>query len=49
MGGGNEIEQKGMKRIILEYSFIYLFESFNGGTWKFIPLFGSLSGSEWNG
>ena len=44
LGGG-----KGMKRIILEYSFIPLFESFNGGNEKLISLFGSLSGREWNG
>ena len=37
------------KRIILEYSFIPLFESFNGGNGKFIILFGSLSGRELNG
>ena len=37
------------KRIILEYSFIPLFESFNGGNGKFILLFGSLSGRELNG
>ena len=36
------------KRIILEYSFIPLFESFNGGNGKFIILFGSLSRTEWN-
>ena len=42
-------EWKGMKRIILEYSSIPLFGSFNGGNGKSIPLFGSLSGREWNG
>ena len=31
-----------MKRIILKYSFIPLFGSFNGGNGKLIPLFGSL-------
>ena len=36
------------KRIILEYSSLLLFGSFNGGNRKFIPLFGSLSGREWN-
>ena len=35
LGEGNEMEMKGMKKIILEYSSI--------------PLFGSLSGREWNG
>ena len=49
LGGGNRMELKGMKRIILEYFSIPLFESFNGGNEKFIPLFESLSGSEWNG
>ena len=38
-----------MKRIILGYFSLLLFESFNGGNEKFIPLFGSLSGKEWNG
>ena len=42
------MEMKGMKRIILEYSFILLFGSFNGGNGKSIPLFGSLSRREWN-
>ena len=37
-----------MKRIILEYSFIPLFGSFNGRNRKLIPLFGSLSRREWN-
>ena len=41
-------EWKEMKRIILEYSFFPLFGSFNGGNAKLIPLFGSLSGREWN-
>ena len=41
-------EWNGMKRIILEYSSIPLFGSFNGGNEKLIPLFGSLSGREWN-
>ena len=36
------------KKIILEYSSIPLFESFNGGNGKSIPSFGSLSGREWN-
>ena len=38
-----------MKRIILEYSSIPLFGSFNGANGKLIPLFESLSGREWNG
>ena len=38
-----------MKRIILEYSSIPLFRSFNGGNGKSIPMFGSLSEREWNG
>ena len=40
---------KRMKRIILEYSSILLFESFNGGNGKFILLLESLSGRELNG
>ena len=36
------------KKKFLEYSSISLFESFNGGNRKFISLFGSLSGREWN-
>ena len=43
------IEWKGMKRLILEYFFLPLFGSFNGGNGKSIPLFESLSGREWNG
>ena len=42
------MEWKGMKIIILEYSSISLFGSFNGGNGKSIPLFESLSGREWN-
>ena len=42
-------EWNGMKRIILEYFFLPLFGSFNGGNGKFIPLFGSLSERKWNG
>ena len=42
------MEWKGMKRIILEYSSLSLFGSFNGGNEKLISLFGSLSGREWN-
>ena len=42
------MEWKRIKRIILEYSSLPLFESFNGGNGKLIPLFGSLSGREWN-
>ena len=49
LGGGNGIEWKGMKRIILKYSSLPLLGSFNGGNGKFIPMFGSLSGREWNG
>ena len=49
LGGENGMEWKGMKRIILEYSSIPLFGSFNGGNGKSIPLFESLSGREWNG
>ena len=36
------MEWKGMKRIILEYSSLPLFESLNGGNGKLILLFGSL-------
>ena len=43
------MELKGMKRIILKYSSIPSFGNFNGGNGKSIPLFGSLSGREWNG
>ena len=49
LGGGNGMEWKGMKRIILEYSSIPLFGSFNGGNGKSIPLFGSLNGRKLNG
>ena len=49
LGGENGMEWKGMKRIILEYSSLPLFGSFNGGNGKLIPLFGSLSVREWNG
>ena len=48
LGGGNEIEWKEMKRIILEYSSLSSFGSFSGGNEKLIPLFKSLSGREWN-
>ena len=34
--GENGMEQKKMKRIILKYSFIFLFESFNEGNEKSI-------------
>ena len=47
--GGNGMEWKGIKKIISKYSSLPLFGSFNGGNGKFIPLFGSLSGREWNG
>ena len=46
LGGGNGIEWKALKRIILEYSSIPLFGSFNKGNEKSIPLFGSLSERE---
>ena len=49
LGGENGMKWKGMKRIILEYSSIPLFRSFNGGNRKLIPLFESLSRREWNG
>ena len=39
---------KGMKIIILEYSSLPLFGSFNRGNEKSIPLFESLSVREWN-
>ena len=42
-------ECKWMKRIILEYYFIPLFGSINGGNGKSIQLFGSLSRKELNG
>ena len=42
------MEWKEMKRIILEYSFFPLFESFNGKNGKLISLFGSLSGREYS-
>ena len=45
----NEMEWKETKKIILEYSSLPLFRSFNGRNGKFIPLFGSLSEREWNG
>ena len=38
-----------MKRIILEYSSIFLFGNFNGRNGKLISLFGSLSIRKWNG
>ena len=41
-----EMEWKGIKIIILEYSSLLLFGSFNGGNGKSIPLFGSLSERE---
>ena len=34
------MEWNGMKRIILEYSSLPFFESFNGGNGKLIPLLG---------
>ena len=49
MRGGNGMEWKGMERIILEYSSLPLFGSFNGDNGKLIPLFESLSGRKWNG
>ena len=45
---GMEWNGKEWKKIILEYSSIPLFGSFNGENEKFIPLFESLSGREWN-
>ena len=36
LGGENEMEWKEIKRIILEYSSLPLFESFNGGNGKLI-------------
>ena len=38
------MEWKGIKRIILEYSSLPLFGSFNGGNGKLIPLFRSFNG-----
>ena len=56
LGGEDGMEWKGMKKIILEYSSILLFGSFNGENEKLIPLFRSLrlrlevhKGREWNG
>ena len=49
LGGENEMEWKGMERIILEYSSLPSFESFNEGNGKLIPLFRSLSKRKWNG
>ena len=49
LGGGNGMKWKGMKRIILEYSFLPLFGSFNEDNEKLILLFESLSGREQNG
>ena len=44
------MEWKRMKKIILEYSSILLFESFNEGNESSFPcLFGSLSRRKWNG
>ena len=42
-------EWNGIKGIFLKYSSLSLFGSFNGGNGRSIPLFGSLSGREWNG
>ena len=42
-------EWNGIKGIFLEYFSLLLFGSFNEGNGRFIPLFGSLSGREWNG
>ena len=41
-------EWNGMKGIVLEYSSLPLFGSFNGENGKLIPLFQSLSRREWN-
>ena len=46
LGGENGMKWKWMKIIILEYSSIPLFGSFNGGNWKLILLFESLSKRE---
>ena len=46
LGGGNGMKWKGMKRIILEYSSLPLFGSFNGRNEKLIPMFESLSRRE---
>ena len=43
------MEWKEMKKIILEYSSLLLFESFNGRNGKPILLFESLSERKWNG
>ena len=40
LGGGNGMEWKGMKIIILKYSFFPLFESFNGGNRSPFPCLG---------
>ena len=44
----NGMEWKEMKIIILEYSSLPLFWSFNEGNGKPIPLFGSLCERKWN-
>ena len=49
LGGGEGMEWNGIKGIFLEYFSFLLFGSFNGGNGMYIPLFGSLSGREWNG
>ena len=46
LGGGNEMEWKWIKIIILEYSSLPFFGNFNGGNGKSISLFGSLIGRE---
>ena len=46
LGEGNGMEWKGIKKIILEYSSILLFGSFNGGNGKSIPSFESLNERE---
>ena len=46
LGGVSGMKWKGMKRIILEYSSLSLFGSFNGVNRKSILLFESLSGRE---
>ena len=48
LGGWDVIKWKEIKIIILEYSLVFLFGSFNGGNEKSIFLFESLSGREWN-
>ena len=48
LGEGNEMKWKGIKRLIVEYSSLPLFGSFNRRNGKSIPLFENLSRREWN-